>query len=567
MKATWQEACCAVAWLVLGAAQLGCGSSQSSSPSGSTCAYLDGTWMGNEIDSNTKILGPASVVIAGDQVSMDVTASAEALILTASCNDKVIPNQITSTITGGNHPEANGEPVYGIYELDKTTMSGMLAVHKPGMTTYPTSFQAESGIERVFVFQKVGSGTAGAGGSGNAACTGAGGVGGGTPTSGSLVAKAISVGGDHTCALLTDGTVRCWGWSTAGQLGAKASGIVSTEPIAACGISNAVAISAGASHSCALLSGGTVQCWGLNHEGQIGNGETSNVSVPTTVAGVSNAIAIATGGYHTCALLSGGTVQCWGKNAYGQLGNSSTESCGSSGTASSENSFACSTRPVAVAGITNATALTGGGDFTCALLADGTVKCWGENYYGQLGNDTTEQCTVTTSSSSHSDPCSTMPIAVSGIAGATAISAGYEDTCAVLAGGTVQCWGDNTYGQLGNSASSRSSPVVPVAISGITNAVGVSIGRANACALVADGTVECWGGGNLGDGNTAQSLVPVSVVGVANATAVSSGGDNSGDGNPNCVLLTGGKVQCWGAEPNGSGGLAVILTPTTVPGF
>ena len=405
-----------------------------------------------------------------------------------------------------------------------------------------------------------GGSAAGAGGSGNAACTGAGGAGGGTLTSGSLAAKAISVGGDHTCALLTDGTVRCWGWSTAGQLGATAPGIVSTEPIAACGISNAVAISAGGSHSCALLSGGTVQCWGLNHEGQIGNGETSNVWIPTTVAGVSNAIAIATGGYHTCALLSGGSVECWGKNAFGQLGNSSTESCAESGQPSSEESFPCSTKPVAVAGITNATALTGGDDFTCALLADGTVKCWGTNDFGQLGNDTTEQCTIIRSSTSYSEPCSTTPITVSGIAGATAISAGYYDTCAVLAGGTIQCWGDNMSGQLGNSASPRSSPVVPVAISGITNASAVSIGSQNACALLADGTVECWGGGNLGNGSTAQSLVPVSVVGVANATAVSNG-------SPNCVLLTGGKVQCWGSEPDEGGGLAVILTPTTVPGF
>ena len=354
----------------------------------------------------------------------------------------------------------------------------------------------------------------------------------------------VANGEYHTCALLAGGTVECWGDNTYGELGnGTTSYIPSSTPAAVSGLSGATAIAAGLYDTCALLAGGTVECWGYNNYGELGDGNTTDSSTPVPVSGLSGAIAIAAGVHDTCALLAGGTVECWGDNTYGELGNGTT-------------SFITSSTPAAVSGLSGATAITAGEYHVCALLASGTVECWGDNTYGELGNGTTS-----------SVPSST-PVAVGGLSGATAITAagGYH-TCALLAGGTVECWGYNADGELGNGTITDSGTPVPV--SGLSGATAIAAGADHTCALLAGGAVECWGDnsdGELGNGTTTDSSVPVAVSGLSGATAITAAGRVLADSTVGhtCALLAGGTVECWGDNTYGELGNGTA-TDSSVP--
>ena len=205
---------------------------------------------------------------------------------------------------------------------------------------------------------------------------------------------------------------------------------------------------------------------------------------PILVSGITDAIAVSSGWAHSCALLKGGSVRCWGRDTAGELGSNATVTCAD---AVRSGSPPCSVTPVSVSGITNATAVAAGSQHTCILLAEGTIQCWGDNTSGALGNGT-----VTSS---------VTPVSVSGITNATAVAASSHN-CAVLGDGTLQCWGDPT---------NRPSPV-----SGITNCIAVAPSGAYTCALLSAGSVQCWGSntyGSLGDGTTTSSSTPVTVVG------------------------------------------------------
>ncbi len=326
---------------------------------------------------------------------------------------------------------------------------------------------------------------------------------------GLTTATRVVTGDAHTCALLGDGTVQCWGVGDSGQRGDGTFNNISTVPAAVVGITGAVAVAARGYHSCALLGDGTVWCWGRNSDGQLGVTPSGSQcpttpgffcsSTPVRATGITSAAAVIAGGYHTCALFGDGTAQCWGRNDDGQLG---------------DGTFTSSSTPLRVGGLTGAAAVSGGFYHTCALLGDSTVQCWGRNAEGQLGNGTTIGSRV--------------PGRVAGLPSATAVSGGFQHTCALLSDGTVQCWGRNLEGQLGDGTTTSSS--TPVRVGGITGAVAVSAGILHTCALLANGTVKCWGAvgpnndfGQLGNGATTGSSTPVTVTGTGVAWTSSNG--------------------------------------------
>lgn len=330
-------------------------------------------------------------------------------------------------------------------------------------------------------------------------------------------AAVLAAGYGYTCAVAADATVACWGNNDNGQLG---DGTTTNRSIAApvSGIVGATAVSAGQYHACALVAGGAVKCWGANDSGQLGNGATQASTTPVDVTGLVGATAIAAGENHTCALVADGAVKCWGSNHDHQLGDGGAQD---------------SATPVAVSGLAGATAIAAGGSHTCALVADGTVQCWGYNFSGQLGDGTTVTPLV--------------PVGVVGLgAPAQALVAGYGHTCAVLTDGSAKCWGSNDYGQLGDGTIvSRRTPVAVEGLDSAIVALGSGPQAAHVCAALAGGTTWCWGygaDGNLGNGATQNSAVPVAVSGLAEVAELAGGRAHT------CAATVDEHVWCWGDD-------------------
>jgi alpha-tubulin suppressor-like RCC1 family protein len=210
-------------------------------------------------------------------------------------------------------------------------------------------------------------------------------------------------------------------------------------PVAVSGLSNATAIATGGDHTCALVADGTVRCWGANDRGQLGDGTTTNRSTPVAVQALRNAVAITAGLAHTCASLADGTVRCWGANDTGELGDDTTTQ---------------QPLPDTVIGLTNAGGTDGGGGHSCAITA-WTAACWGANDLGQLGDNTTTQ---------RLSPVFPLIIASpqTGSKSVVQIAAGSGHSCALLFDGSLQCWGEGASGQLGGGTliTTQLKPVV-----------------------------------------------------------------------------------------------------------
>jgi alpha-tubulin suppressor-like RCC1 family protein len=248
-------------------------------------------------------------------------------------------------------------------------------------------------------------------------------------------AIVISAGESFSLALLSDGTINSWGENVNGQLG-DGTKIGRNAPVSVSGINNAINVSAGESHSLAVLSDGTIRSWGKNDHGQLGDGTTTEIPTPVTVSGVSDAQAVATGGWHSLALLDNGSVMSWGSNTYGELG-----------TGSGPND---QTTPVFVLGINNAIAIAAGDHFSMVLLDDGTILSWGSNKRGQLGDGT---------QISSNTPVSVSGINTASAIAAGGISEDGH-SLAVLSDGSIKSWGHNLNGQLGDGTTTgRLTPV------------------------------------------------------------------------------------------------------------
>ena len=297
----------------------------------------------------------------------------------------------------------------------------------------------------------------------------------------------VSAGSGHSCAGLAGGAMRCWGDNVYGQLG-DGSSDERWVAVAVIGLGSGVqSIATGGSHSCAVAHG-AARCWAYNYFGQVGDGSDSDRDLPTPVSGLSSGVAAtSTGMNHSCALTTGGGVRCWGNNDFGQLGDNSSNG---------------RLTPVNVVGLTSGVQAISAGRFhTCAVMTTGAVKCWGNNEDGQLGDGTTSDRYT--------------PVDVANFAsGGRFAAAGHSHTCASTTGGSVRCWGNNSWGQLGNGG--FTSSLVPVAVSGLASGVqAIDAGDSHTCAASSDGMARCWGEnafGQLGDNTWSNRNTPVIVL-------------------------------------------------------
>lgn len=341
----------------------------------------------------------------------------------------------------------------------------------------------------------------------------------------------IALGGEHSCVLQDSDHVLCWGSNKSGQLGVGPKVSQSSEPMPVPGLTGVVQIAGGEFHTCALMTDKRVACWGRNNCGQIGVGGYADVPVPTIVPGVDGAAEVALGystscvrrvdgtlkcwgcglgggflpsvvedlsgatsitvggGDFACATLGDGTLSCWGDNRFGNLGDGTTTN---------------RSKPTPVPGLTGVAAVGLGAWVSCAAHHGGMVDCWGANTAGQLGDGTGGKGQGEFRSSHGPVP---------GLSGVTGLALGWLHACALLSDGAARCWGADYVGQVGDD--DDEVELLPTPVKGLSGAVEIAVGLDHSCAWRSPGDVQCWGQndkGQLGDGTTMFRMTATPVV-------------------------------------------------------
>jgi alpha-tubulin suppressor-like RCC1 family protein len=365
--------------------------------------------------------------------------------------------------------------------------------------------------------------------------------------------KSLLAGESHTCVLLGGGASRCWGLNAQGQLGQghtrslgddEPRSSVGNVPLAESGSQLAV----GGHHTCALLEGGAVRCWGRNDAGQLGYGHTRSLGDDEAISSSGyvpfggRAVELVAGFAHTCALLDTGKVRCWGHNGYGQLGLRHTRPIGDDELPSGDVDVGGSVQH-----------LVAGAWHTCALLSTGAVRCWGRNDSGQLGYGHTRPI------GDDESPASAGDVSLGGAIVQLTSSSTSQHTCARLTTGSVRCWGRNAHGQLGqghtHSIGDDETPATAGSVSVGGTVLQLATGAEHTCALLSPGVLKCWGrneSGQLGLGNTASLSSPPGTnvnLGGTMAFHIAAGAWHT------CALPSSGEPRCWGRNTHGQLGL------------
>jgi alpha-tubulin suppressor-like RCC1 family protein len=343
-------------------------------------------------------------------------------------------------------------------------------------------------------------------------------------------------GARHLIALKSDGTVWDWGYNWYGKLG-DGTLVDRHTPIQVHGpgdvayLSSITAIMGGESHNFALKSDGTIWSWGWNGLGQLGDGSFTDRYTPVQVNGLGSVTALGGRGYHSLAIKTDGTVWTWGYNVAGELGyDTSSSPC-----PPPMFNF-CSSLPGQVMGLSQVMTVTGGYVHSLAVLSDQTLRAWGGNSDGQLGNGDASYLS------------SMLPVTVSGLMNVSQVSAGWKHSLALKTDGTVWAWGRNDRGEVGTGMTTTKGITLPVQVTGLNSMTAVSGGDCHSISLKSDGTVWSWGcndRGQLGDGTWVDKSTPVRVNGLTNVIFVTARDYH------NAAIKSDGSVWTWGWNING----------------
>ncbi len=392
---------------------------------------------------------------------------------------------------------------------------------------------------------------------------------------------AIAGGSDHSCAVLYDGRLKCWGSNVDGQLGlgdtqSRGDGpgeMGGSLPSVNLGTGRtATQVCVGTLHTCAILDDSTLKCWGFNSEGQLGlgNAQTKGIlptqmgdALPAVNVGTGrHATAIACGAAYTCAVLDNGQVRCWGHNVEGQLGQGTVVPYGTSPDDIGDN-----LPPVSLGTGHTAKAVAAGLYSTCVILDDSTMKCWGANNSGQLGQGDEVSRGDNPGELGDAMP----PINLGTGRTVTQIAVGSHHACALLDNQTMKCWGSSQVGQVGqgdtgkhgNKPNQMGDALPAVDLGTGKKVLGISIAGFSTCARLDDGTTKCWGYNSVGQLGIGDALdrgdspgemgdaLPAIDFGIGvEATLIAGESDFS-----SCMIAKNGRVKCWGGNLKGQLGL------------